>query len=370
MGKLKLLLTADYEVFGNGTGRVDTCMIEPTNAMAEIAAAHNQRVTLFFEVCEYWAFRAVEDSGQFPADYKPATWIENQLRALVAAGHDVQLHFHPQWLEYQYHDVSNWTLKYDWWRLPMVPGGLGNSSDEKSLVGLFAKGKQTLETLLQPADSSYCCHAFRAGSWCIQPEGEVLTAMKMNGFGIDSTVAPGVLLDNNITYYDFTSAPRTLPQWQISTKVCEPDAEGPITEIPIFSSVMGTAPRLMFLNQRRKRGLKAKAPGCQGAPADATLASVRKPGKLERILTKLQSGHRMFDFCVASFEEMCFFANAARHKYKEALTQGDVPLVAIGHPKNFDNGPELQRFLSWVSSQDWIETDSLSSPSIWRGQPA
>ena len=57
MGKLKLILTADYEVFGNGSGCVKKCMVEPTIRMLDICDKYGAKLTLFVDVCEYWAFK-------------------------------------------------------------------------------------------------------------------------------------------------------------------------------------------------------------------------------------------------------------------------------------------------------------------------
>ena len=57
MGKLRFILTADYEVFGNGSGCVKKCMIDPTEKMLSICDDYCAKLTLFVDVCEYWAFK-------------------------------------------------------------------------------------------------------------------------------------------------------------------------------------------------------------------------------------------------------------------------------------------------------------------------
>ena len=80
--RLRLLLTADYEVFGDGGGCVERCLIEPSRELMEICEAAATRVTFFVDVCEYWAFKRAEDRCELPAAYRPATWIEQQLASV------------------------------------------------------------------------------------------------------------------------------------------------------------------------------------------------------------------------------------------------------------------------------------------------
>jgi len=55
--------------------------------------------------------------GRLPDGYAPGTWIQEQLRDSVAAGHDVQLHLHPQWTRSSYDPEANrWTVDPGRWR--------------------------------------------------------------------------------------------------------------------------------------------------------------------------------------------------------------------------------------------------------------
>ena len=111
MTKLNLILTADYEVYGNGSGSVPNCLIKPTEDLIEVCNAFNVPVTFFVDVCELWAFEEVEKNGMWDMDFSPSGLIKNQLSNAVSKGHDVQLHFHPQWLDYEYLKNGNWKLE-------------------------------------------------------------------------------------------------------------------------------------------------------------------------------------------------------------------------------------------------------------------
>ena len=138
MGKLQLHMTLDYEVWGNGDGCVIDCMIEPTNQLIDLAEKYNIKTTIFVDMCEYWAFKELEEKDMFKdKSYKPATLIEKQLKDILKRGHDIQLHFHPQWLNYKYIEDRKFELDYSLWRISSLP--LGDYNTKNSLSWLFKK---------------------------------------------------------------------------------------------------------------------------------------------------------------------------------------------------------------------------------------
>ena len=46
----KILLTLDYELYGNGTGNIYTHIIKPTNSILAIANKYNAKLTIFVEI--------------------------------------------------------------------------------------------------------------------------------------------------------------------------------------------------------------------------------------------------------------------------------------------------------------------------------
>lgn len=341
MGKVGLIFTTDYEIFGNGSGCVEKCMIAPTESMAALLENNGARLTLFVDVCEYWAFEAEYAKGNLTKDW--AGMIKAQLQDLAKRGHDVQLHFHPQWLDYSY-DGENWNLNYDLWRL----GKLKFEDDqypERGLKNLFARGKKTLEDIIRPVDPDYRCHIFRAGAWSMQPESEALRAMSINGFDIDSTVVPSLAFQDDYTFYDFKKSPDA-PTWKIQEYLCKQSSGGSILEVPIFTTKVSLLQRLKFLALKKKKAIKMKPEGCVGT----SLATAGK-GKLAKLKEVLAENRKMFTFGDAtSFEEMMYFAKQAG-KYAQRQDVEMIPLVAISHPKTFANEKELEKFLNWVNKE-------------------
>lgn len=336
MAKAGLILTSDYEIFGNGSGCVEKCMIEPTNRMVSALEKHGAKLTLFVDVCEYWAFEKEFLKGTLSTDW--AEIIRNQLRDLAKRGHDVQLHFHPQWLDYSF-DGTRWTLNYDLWRI----GRLKYENiefPERGLKELFARGKQTLEDIIKPVMENYRCHIFRAGAWSIQPETEVLKAMHANGFDTDSTVAPGLTFQDNYTFYDFSKS-SDKPYWNVEENLVQPSQSGKIREIPIFTTTVPLLKRMKFI--LLKKDIAMKPEGCSG-----TSVATAGKSKVEKLREVLWEKKKMFTFGDAtSFEEMTYFAQQALNRAK-MHDEKYYPVVGISHPKTFANNEEFERFLKWV----------------------
>ena len=110
MKKIKIVISGDYEIFGNGTGDVMNCMIKPTYGLLKICEKHGAKYTIFMEMGEYWAFKKYAKELEKDLGYVPHEAIERQLKDAIKRGHDVQLHLHPQWLGAEYQN-GEWNLK-------------------------------------------------------------------------------------------------------------------------------------------------------------------------------------------------------------------------------------------------------------------
>ena len=353
MAKIKLLLTCDYEVFGNGSGDIGKCMIEPTDRLLKLFGEYGARLTLFAEVCEMWAF------GQsLPQQDNPEKKAQNQLIQAVTTGHDVQLHIHPQWFNYKHLDDGAWELDQAIWRTGLI-------AKEKGMPFLLEglkKGKEYLENLLQPIDTSYRCSSFRAGALSIQPELEVLQALTKLGFKNDSSVAAGLSNHHHPTFFDFTSTDKITP-YKMSSSVTEEDKAGHLVEYPILTTSMGMVEKIRFKLGRDKT-LTERPCGCEGS--SESLSNKNRPVK-KSILSKLFSRQiRPLDFTgIVSSQEMMYMLKQAYQKVKN-MPQETIPIVGIGHSKNLGNEKEIERFLAAVEKSSFVEIDRLEEKSLWR----
>ena len=331
-----LLLTADYEVFDNGTRDVLDCVIRPTNNLLDICETYGAKLTIFFEVCEYWAFKQAQEEGKLEhLNYEPAIAMERQLQDAIRRGHDVQLHLHPQWLSWKI-DEGNWTFDLSQSRI--------SSLDENTLKNIFLKGKKTLETMLMPISDSYKGIAFRAGHLSIQPEQKVLKVMKETGFLLESSVAPGIYSDNSQYYYDFRNSP-SKPFWKISKSVTEEDPQGSIWEIPMMTKFM----------YPWQRDLKNKVGKIMKNLFNPPNSSQKKfvLQKQQRAWQRFLPKYYLLDIS-DSFQIMeAFIITAFKNSFDEEI----YPVVMLGHPFYFTDSSDFNLFLKRCS--EWVNNKKM-----------
>jgi hypothetical protein len=68
---IHLILSLDYEVFGNGTGDVMRDVVCPTSRLLDTCDRHGAKMTIMFEVGEYWAFERYDEQLQHDLGYSP-----------------------------------------------------------------------------------------------------------------------------------------------------------------------------------------------------------------------------------------------------------------------------------------------------------
>lgn len=331
-------MTLDYELFGNGSGDVFKHIIEPTEKILSIAEKHNARLTIFFEVIEYWRLKDEWNKGNTMGyTENPIKAIENQIRQAVNNGHDVQLHLHPQWVDAVWKD-EKWHVNESDWRL----GGYEREG-EYSLKGLFEKGKKTLEELIKPIRPNYVCNVVRAGGFCIQPSERIVNAMRETGFRCDSSIYPGGIETGCRQFFDFTRLPDDVGFWHCGRSVEEVVSESDIIELPIvglnilrirkFLS-LGRMASLMKNKTNSKETLEAKT-------SDRSWG-----GKLSYFLGR---ECQIWDYCLLSKSlHREFMRKIERQKDRNVF-------VLVGHPKSlFDDGKNFEWLLKKLTRRNFI----------------
>ena len=235
---MDLALTLDYELFGDGSGDLFTDVINPTNEILETCSSYNAKITIFFEVVEYWRINEEWNKGNHMGYLdNPIVAMENQMRGALRAGHDIQLHVHPQWINAQYN--RGWIVD-DNWCMKDIPLSSTESFD-MNLISVLHKGKETLEQLLKPELETYCCNIFRAGGFNILPSKNIISALKELGFKVDSSVFYGGYDRNNETDIDFRTLKNKVPYWSVDNgdvlnQNSVVNEGGNIIELPVFSA--------------------------------------------------------------------------------------------------------------------------------------
>ncbi len=328
----QLILTVDYETFGDGSGCVEHCIVNPASRLLEIADYHGAPLTFFVEVLELQAMERV------PFFQVEVNKVKNQLKKAVSGGHDLQLHIHPQWENATWSGNEGWELALNDWRI-------GDLSFDKCLR-LLNKGKLWLEELVSEERTPYQCIAFRAGGWCIQPSKDVVRALLKLDFRIDSTVAPSFRNIAKGEWSDFRNWPKK-PWWRTSNDVCTDEGFG-LYEVPISTGSINPLNHIKTLWSLRSADGGGLAPMCQGTyqgPDGKFQAYRGKIGKLLRL------GRVMLDFSTMPSKILIAITKQWIKRY--STSDAALPIVAIGHTKNFTFRSELalSEYLTWAKKE-------------------
>ncbi|MGN7612553.1 hypothetical protein ACQZV8_10765 [Magnetococcales bacterium HHB-1] len=338
-----LIVTVDYEIFGNGSGCLKRCIIEPTKKMMHIAEPFSMPLTLFVEALELMAMEKV-GTPHIQA-------VRQQLSQAVTQHHDLQLHLHPQWINAAQDSQQIWKLHMDKWRI----GDL----DVSEIQHIVKEGKQWLEkiTTTVPGRS---VNVFRAGGWCIQPAKNLLSVLLQQGFKIDSTVAPGFWNLSRGEWIDFRHAPEH-PFWSIDQDVCTV-SPSKLLEIPIATGRITKMQHLAMLLEQRQKANHGLAPHCAGSyhgPNNRWQSLLGKLSKLSKI------GHVMLDLSTMPADILIQITKQWIERFSHQSPS--LPLVAIAHTKNFTHDSEkaMMTYLTWAKAQgilfstygQWLEFD-------------
>jgi hypothetical protein len=221
--KLGLILSNDWELFGDGSGNYFDVQHQPLKALLQTVEEHGASLTVMAEVAQQWAHQRLATHDNWAREVVDA-W-EAILQETVQRGSDVQLHLHPQWFHARYEQHA-WHVNFDQWAI----GDL----DPTRIETVLREGKAYLERLLQPVNPDYACIAFRAGAYCIEPSQEVIARLQQAGFLCDSSVTKGLY---HPQYYDYRDAYSNVMPWFVSAKSIKyrNHRDRGLLEIPIYS---------------------------------------------------------------------------------------------------------------------------------------
>lgn len=327
---MQIYLTFDYEIyFGDRSGSVEKCMLEPTRLLTEMADKHGVHLCHFADIG--FLVKMEEEMKKYPSLQKDHAALCTQMEALWKTGHDLQLHIHPHW-EDSYYDGNQWVCKVDRYKLD-------DFSDEE-ITSICKRYKKRLEQFTGPNE----IYTFRAGGWCIQPFTRFKKALSDNGICVDSSVFANGHYESDLYNYDFRNAPLK-GKWKFSDDPIVEDEEGPFTELPISS--IHNSPlfywRLFLLGRLNPYQHK---PLGDGIPVAA-------PGQRLKILSRWTHNTVSVDG---------YNASLLWRAYRQHKKLQKDEMVVIGHPK------ALSRYGLKALEQFIIDKKSENSFTTFREQ--
>jgi len=341
-----LILTLDYEIHGNGSGDFENWVYFPTAQMLDLFDTFGAKLTIMAEMGHYWAMKKYKDLFS-----KDIYLFETQLRNAVIRGHDVQLHFHPQWIDAEYKD-GNWNLDYSRKSIER----LCHNYDEAYFY--LKKGKEELQNLLSPVNHKYQCVCFRAGFFQMQPSEIMIKALEDIGFLSDSSVSKGYKTNNNLGVLDYTYACSNYRPWKISKyDICKNDESGKIIEFPILADRIGFINKLLnkiiydtqgWIIRDVKSNIKIYF------DKGMTVNRIKKmfADKFKRILFK---SWEVADFCRKDRSSLLKYIRNVLSLWRKNDNNNYIPVVLIGHSKDFFSIDSLSRFLKACQNIEEVE---------------
>lgn len=342
-----IIFTLDYEIHGNGSGDFKNWAYFPTSRMLEIFDTYGAKLTIMAEMGHYWAMKKYKDLFS-----EEIYLFESQLKNAIERGHDVQLHFHPQWIDARYED-GEWHLDFSRRTIER----LCNNYDEAFFY--LKKGKNELQNMLTPINPDYQCVCFRAGYLQMQPSENIIKALADAGFLSDSSVQKGTIAYDDLRVLDYSSAFSKYRPWKISPlEICNSDDAGKIYEFPILTErylIKKIIARIIrIITKSRKKGI--------GQIISVFMSKYSKGGHSkekillsDRVKINLSKSWDYADFCKGNHEELNKYIKKVISICKKNNEYTYVPIVLIGHSKDFFFSNHLSLFLESCKEMEGVE---------------
>ena len=219
-----IVLTDDWELRGNGTGRVEDLQARPATRLMELYQRLGVRSSFNVEVLQQLAFEKHARGNEGIARGRDA-WIST-VQDMLRRGFDVQLHLHPQWLDAE--------LVGGWWKLGRRWHIADYGGDE--IARMLDDALAYLKPLVAPNEIV----SFRGGSWGVGPPSRgIFTALAERGIKIDISIVNGIRYDGDGIRLDYTRLDQPFfayrPDPDDARRVSLPGQGAPVIEIPTQS---------------------------------------------------------------------------------------------------------------------------------------
>jgi len=331
-----ILITVDYELFVNGDGDIQTHMLKPADKLLAFLRNYDIPCTFFIETAEILAFKRAVESGCADESLKVAyqSTIE-QIKEMIQLGHDIQLHYHPQWSEAVYTPQG--------WALSSTQGSLLQYGPERLRRDLVA-GKDLLQSIGTSINSEYSCRIFRAGSFYYDRSDEVGRILFDIGIRADSSMVRGYYRKSETGVVDHQDLLSVNKAWWLSLDgSCDSTLDRGLYEIPMWSVFQPTWRKISLTHLQSKflRNRKSVDFGYVYKRAGA-------PENILQLLPWLmQKQANLWDFTLMSGRQLIsHFEDALSfHQSSDYL-----PLVMIGHSKELTSLKPLESLISYLTN--------------------
>ncbi|MGM0567307.1 MAG: hypothetical protein ACQESX_11155 [Bacteroidota bacterium] len=313
---INILLTFDYELPLGGISRsYDHSLFAPARRLLHFADELKVPLVFFADVLSDLRF-----------SQKGITSFSNpfrmQLREAMDAGHDVQLHLHPHWLNTEVEDGRFFPGN------PFRLGDFAENGNPDKIHEIVAQGVEHLQNIARKTDSAYRCLAYRGGGYNLEPgRREILGALLQHGLQYDSTIVPGYVFYSQQNRVDYRNVPDK-PNWFLHPDIGlrQPAEEGlwevPVASVPKRFFEMPTAFKMKKYAHRapEERGRMIHSPEKLSFKEKWQMLMANRMLTVDNFTYAQKYLNGMFDRYIAKYQN-----------YEE------ISLALIGHPKSMGN---------------------------------
>jgi len=220
MAKINILLTFDYELpLGGIRKNYGDALFEPTEKLLQTADKLNVPLVFFADILSYVKF-SKWDFENYCMPFK------NQMQKALCAGHDVQLHIHPHWLDSRFENQRF---------IPSTKFELADFSDFE-IEQIIKQGIDELTAICKEVCADYQCNAFRAGGFNLNGATQtILKTLYQNGICFDSSIAKGYFFSSAISHVNYRKTAKKINWFLDFGKDFSKENQSGILEIPIAS---------------------------------------------------------------------------------------------------------------------------------------
>jgi hypothetical protein len=308
---MNIYITLDYELFlGTNSGTIDNCLIRPMDAFLSILDKYQIKCTIFVDAAFLLRLKELSDSDILKEEYDK---IVNHILLLHTEGHDIQLHFHPQWLYSSWKD-GQWLMDRDHFKL--------SDMDEIFAFESFQKGCLFLESILKKK-----IIAFRAGGFSLATFNRYIELLENNGIKIDSSVCKGAYFKSKYQSYDYRNMP-SKSIYRFSNSLISEDVYGQFIEAPVttirYNGLLAALRRKIY---REKRQISQYGDGIVTNNSKSGSYSV-----IKKIISNLISQRHLITASIDGINSI-FLPMI----YSNLKNKGCEHMIILGHPKLFSN---------------------------------
>lgn len=320
----KIILSFDYEIYFDG-GNNYNALLENSSRILQIARNKNVKLVFFIDVLY---LVKLEENGLHNA-YE---LISGQVREMAAAGHELQFHFHPHWINAKYHsNTNNWEFDKTEYSFSDIQNKYGKDVARENFNLAYKKFKDYFGKVSA---------AYRSGGLSInQNQRELIDLLLENNFKYDSSVMPGLKITGNYLNIDHTSYPKK-NTWKIDSEkgfFTESTSRAEyLTEVPVMSvennkiNIFKRAYTSLFYRLYSVAG--SKAGNESGKPFDLEIKETIYPTSIT--------------FDKSTFADILLL----KHFTDEYFDLNNSLMCILSHPKSYldQSYKVFEKYLEWI----------------------